>query len=96
MLVNIALLLTLATYSTSSPAGGLNLNRYRRALNMCLHFIHRFRAIFAISGNFFRRQKYLFSKKIINRPGISCMSSKMCHKTLTKKLKYGLSFQDQV
>jgi len=28
MLVNIALLFTLATYSTSSPAVGLNLNRY--------------------------------------------------------------------
>ena len=57
MLVNIALLFTLATYSTSSPAVGLNLNRYKRALNLYLHCIHRYRAISFI------RQKYLFCKK---------------------------------
>ena len=65
MLVNIALLFTLATYSTSSPAVGLNLNRYKRALNLCLHCIHRFRAIFAISGNFFYDAKVPFLQKDI-------------------------------
>ena len=63
MLVNIALLFTLATYSTSSPAGGLNLNRYKRALNLCLHCIRRFKAIFAISGNFFIKAKLPFLQK---------------------------------
>ena len=64
MLVNIALLFTLATYSTSSPAVGLNLNRYKRALNLCFHCVYTDLGLFfVISGNFFYKAKVPFFAK---------------------------------
>ena len=66
MLVNIALLFTLATYSTSSPAVGLNLNRYKRALNLCFHCVYTDLGLFSsFQAISFTRQKYPFCKKKI-------------------------------